>query len=269
MSTLIPAVNSNSNCKMGISKLLLDIDISNEIGQVWDGREVTERLLEMELRDKDLAKIEHRKPINTGWAQMEWIGFEFEHKMRSISKKIGVDHPGPYYLLDDGRGQGTKRFDAVYGNSVIDFKSMSLDKPFSPEKRRHNIILNDKRGIDNALSEEGDGFEAFLIMLLVGKCEKDVDGSFKIWHDNLKMKFEKNMKYVEKNEKRGSKSRLRKVRFFPESLFLINIERDNNCDTMKQGRNSNDGKRSPKFLLNILDSSLSIDEISLFDVRLR
>lgn len=189
--------------------------IMPQIQPVWEGKRCVTRMLDEESRN---------------WAQMEWIGFYFEHvaippllENRLISGPINV---------------ASTAFDA-YGTHVWDLKTHNTAREDAP--------LNDKLSMRAAVENYGGlGF-----CMLEGEADFDDKTSrdFQLWVERLKKEHGKRYNL-------GSikpRSRLRKSAFYPEKLkfyFVKSIEHMEElekAETLKpfhQGRNS--GKGDPR-----------------------
>ena len=171
------------------------------------------------------------KEANYNWRQMEWWAFYFEYKFKELSSG-SIIFPGDKY--------GTVTFD-MKGEMNWDLKAKAI------KSDNHSVILNDKLAMEKAMGEHGYHGE---VIALCDVEYNDTDRSFQRWHTELKGGFSK---YEIRRRKRTSISRYRKTKAeLTEVLFVILKESDlKNLSTMKQGINSNDQPRPPKYMLNL------------------
>ncbi len=200
------------NYKQDIEKLKKKLI---NLSKFWDGKKC---ILEL-------------KEANFNWKQMEWWAFYFEYKVQEI-------------LNDDFKFNGDK-----FGNVIFDLKGeINWDLKASAIKTiTHNIILNDKKAMDESIKQ--DNYHGEIIAL----CDveyNDKDRTFQKWHTELKGG---KSKYEKDREQRTSVSRYRKTQAeLTEIILLILRKKDlEELSIMKQGRNSNGTERKVKYMLNL------------------
>jgi hypothetical protein len=197
-----------------------DLDVSideiayklKDILQIWDGKSAILKL----------------KAANYQWRQMEWIGWYFEHLCRTQLKEI-MSIPGPRH--------GNVGFDGLT-EIPWDFKAHS-------EQAGNQVIVNDTEATEWAIENYG----AVGLILAHGSVMYDEDGSFKIWHDELKgMRSD----YEETRIREGRPSRRRKTRFDLKKIDIIRLD-TSNARFQEGMRNADGSPRRPKVLLNLRD----------------
>jgi len=147
--------------------------------------------------DGKQAIIEMRDQGSPNWRQMEWIGFWFEHFVKTKIIPLTGGHTGPTY--------GKTTFD-YQRKHVWDLKSHPSDSG--------DLILNDREAIDLCIKENsGLGF-----FIIEGNAEYDKDQEFKSWHDLLKGGTSK---YEKERIARKAPSRVRKTSFSPQIINAI------------------------------------------------
>lgn len=133
---------------------------------------------------------------------MEWIGFYFEH----LCERVLSGHmtmPGPTY--------GNTTFDGLC-YVPWDFKAHAVQKS-------SKIIINDVEALDRAIEQYG----AVGLIVAQGTAIYDEDGSFRMWHQELKGDPSP---YVTERIRRGASPRRRKVSFAVDSLSFVRIDRN-------------------------------------------
>lgn len=178
----------------------------------WDGRECV-----LELKDADY-----------NWRQMEWFGWYFEFKARSLLQDV-ADIPGDRY-----------------GNVTFDLKKqINWDLKASAQQK---VILNDKDAMDLSIAETG--YHGEIISLY--DVEYDIDRSFQNWHTELKGG---KSNYEKKRESRTAKSRSRKVKATLKQIMFVILKNGDleSLSIMRQGRNSDDSGslRKIKYMLDL------------------
>jgi hypothetical protein len=200
------------------------------------------------------AAILEMKAVDGQWKQMEWIGWYFEHFVKTKVLEAVGGTVGPTY--------GNTTIDLMLG-SPWDLKAHPTDKSAA--------ILNDVEAINACIEEYGH----INYFLLEGSVTYDDDvKSFKRWHDELKGKPSA---YVKQGETIGRRSRLRKTSFRPTKILGIQLD----AETLKHGistgavkpfqegmRNSNGKKRRSKYQIfpNRIDARLITVSIDLAPV---
>ncbi len=199
--------------------------LKTKIPKMWDGRNC---IIEL-------------KEANYNWRQMEWIGWYFEDKARSVLINTIGGEVGPIY--------GNTSFD-YKKHYVWDFKTHPVNSSSHPW-----AIMNDCEAIQSCIQENrGMGF-----IIALGKAiYNDDNQSFKLWHDALKGG---KSKYEQERIKRGAPSRKRKTSFELNNylvLFFQNmdqIEKAINDKWMgyaqKGWRNADGSLRRAKYKINI------------------
>lgn len=203
----------------------LDVKIKKAFSYLqreWDGPTCIE-----EMRDNG---------YNTGWKQMEWIGFYFQMKCEELLKE--------YFIIpgDSFRG-GNVEFDGKSEGYNFDFKAHSaFDTKGKPKPR---TVLNDKLSMEHSI--QANGRHGLILAQL--RCNYDTDGSFRRWHQEI---IGAKSDYVKEGERTGRRSRIRKVSAKVEKIVVLNITKENlhHLPIVNQGRNSNGAPRSPKYGLD-------------------
>jgi hypothetical protein len=192
---------------------ILKHTLSN-IPKNWDGKECV-----LELKKADY-----------NWKQMEWWGFYFEYKAKT--------------LLADKFSAG-ERFD----NVSFDLKgAINWDlKAKAIKSDEHKVILNDKSAMEKSV--EKNKYHGEIIAL----CDveyNDVNRSFQKWHTELKGG---KSAYEIEREGRTSVSRYRKTKAELVEIILLILKKEDLdlLGTMKQGRNSNGKPRPEKYMLDL------------------
>ena len=186
--------------------------------------------------------VQYLKSIDCKWRQSEWIGFYIEVAGRDA-------------LIRNLGGSFGDRF----GNTAFDYKkSYNWDiKAHSHQNPKGNhvpwAILNDLEAIQSSISQGGVGF-----VVCCGSSKFDLDGQFKIWHDNLKGKTSS---YELTRIERNAPSRTRKVSFDPIRWICFFIETETQLeDGIKGGwfkyfqegmRNADGSPRRKKIMANL------------------
>lgn len=188
----------------------------------WDGRECIEEM--------------RQSGYNTGWKQMEWIGFYFQMKCEHLLRDT-FTIPGESF-----RG-GNVEFDGSAEGYNFDFKAHSAFDPNG--KPKPLTILNDKMSMEQSIDAHG----RHGLILAQLRCTYDHDGAFRDWHQRI---IGKQSNYVLEGQLTGRRSRVRKVSARVERLLVLTITKDNlpYLPVMKQGRNSNGAQRFPKYGLD-------------------
>ncbi len=172
------------------------------------------------------------KEAKFNWKQMEWIGFYFEFKVKQCLQSVcGI--PGDKY--------DRVEFDLK--------KEINWDIKASAIKTdNHRIILNDMSAMNRSVKNYGHHGE------IIGLCDveyNDEDRSFQKWHTELKgglSKYEKRRMAIPTSISRYRKSSARLI----EIVYLVFSESDlRKLDVMRQGKNSNNKPRPPKYSLNL------------------
>lgn len=199
-----------------------------KLPQHWDGK-------------KSILEL---KKADYNWRQMEWWAFYFEHKVKEILKK-DFQFPGEKFE--------NVEFD-LFGHINWDLKASAI------KTNNHNIILNDKKAMDESIKKHKYHGE---IIALCDVEYNDVNRSFQQWHDELKGA---KSQYVQDREKRTSVSRYRKTKAdLTEIILLIITKKDlENLSIMKQGRNSNGQPRPVKYMLDLESIDLFKNEVIKF-----
>ena len=155
------------------------------LSQRWEGKNAV-----LELKEADYQ-----------WRQMEWVGWYFEFKARTILTQNLGGGLGPRY--------GLTQFDYRREN-VWDFKVHVLSgQPWA--------IVNDKEAVDLCIRDFG-----FVgIILAVGEAQLDDERRrFKAWHDSLKGR---RSLYEEERIRRGASSRIRKRAFMMARIEALGL----------------------------------------------
>ena len=191
---------------------------ARSLPKVWDGRN---------------AILEMKEGGSKNWRQMEWQGWYFEFKCKSIFRGI-VDMPGKKY--------GKTEFDA--------FSEISWDlKAHTANTTNHRVITNDAEAIMNTVDEYG----YYGLILAIGAVEyNDEEGTFKKWHDDLKGEISK---YEKNRINRGAMSRIRKTEFVLQEIHFACFDREalEQCggSFQKGFRNAGGTPRREKISINI------------------
>ena len=199
--------------------------LRDNIPQVWDGRKC---ILEL-------------KEAHYNWKQLEWIGWYFEYKARSVLINTIGGEIGPTF--------GNTTFD-YKKEFVWDFKSHPVNSTGHPW-----AIMNDCEAVQSCIQDyHGLGF----VIALGNAIYNDEDQSFKIWHDKLKGG---KSKYELERIKRGARSRKRKtsfelsdylVLFFSKKKHIEKALEDGWLRYFQKGmRNADGSPRRAKYQLNI------------------
>ena len=141
--------------------------------------------------------------------------------------------------IKKGRIYGRTKFDGLYNDFDIDFKAHDIEKD--------TVICNDKNAMYESICQHG---KIYLIVSIF-KYDKDKDGEFKKWHDELKGK---KSSYVKKCEKLNKKSRIRKTKEYLQkiNIYELNENNLNICNGFQKGfENSGGSKRKEKLTLNL------------------
>ena len=202
-------------------------------------------LLLSELRTSIPARIDGKDAIlqmkeegSANWRQMEWIGFWFEHFVKTeVTGRLGIS-TGPSF--------GRTQFDLII-SKVWDLK-------VHPRSANGRLILNDREAIDSCIAEKG----GFGFVVVIGEAEYDEEGEFKAWHDDLKGGTSA---YEVVRIQRGAPSRRRKVSFNPQSVEAVFFSDQGEINQgLSEGwislfqagmRNSNGNPRREKYQINL------------------
>ncbi len=195
--------------------------LENGLPTKWEGRSTI-----LELKDADYM-----------WRQMEWIGWYFEYKARSV-------------LIDALGGD----LGPSFGRTVFDYqREFVWDFKAHPLNAGHWAIMNDCEAVNACIeSFSGNGF-----VVAVGIAEYD-DGTFKQWHDALKGG---QSEYELKRIQRQAPSRSRKTSFEISDYMTIFFEDRSSLErAIREGwmsgdaqvgwRNSNGRPRRAKYKIN-------------------
>lgn len=132
----------------------------------WDGRRCVKWLADNETGDQN---------------QMEWPGFFWEHRARTILNTVFAPNPNPPRIK-----YGPKPFDYSL-NFVWDLKSHTeswLDPATGiMTSGQSGAPLNDAQSMDECIADQGLGF-----LMVGGTAIADAGGAFKAWHDKFKGK---------------------------------------------------------------------------------
>lgn len=171
------------------------------------------------------------KEADYNWRQMEWIGFYFEHKCRSLLQ--------PDFCIPGDRF-GTVSFDAKRTFNW-DFKSKAI------KSDDHKAILNDKSAMEASVERYG---EHGGIIALLDVEYNDSNRTFQTWHSQLKGGLSK---YERERKERTAVSRYRKTRAILVEILFLHFDASALplLDTMNQGRNSNGAPRPPKYMIDL------------------
>lgn len=198
---------------------------------------IVQRLRDLPLFWEGRSSIERMMAENYNWRQSEWPGFFFQLLCRELLDGL-MEIPGRKYDTGD--------FDAFYRNDW-DFKTHTSSIS-GVRKRSSEVILNDLETINQALDKHG------LVHFLIasGDAVMDIDGAFKIWHDDLKGA---KSDYVKQRIARGAPSRRLKTSFSVQKVevFEVNLENQGFMKAFSQGRNSNGRPRPMKYSLSLDD----------------
>lgn len=174
------------------------------------------------------AILEMKENGGRNWKQMEWVGFYYEY----LIDKLGFKNDITYLSPTNTKVKLDYRFDSI----LTDLKTHNINS-------KSEIILNDKKAMEEALEKEGK----IQILLLNGYANKEDRDTqfFKKWHCNLKK---------EKFEQKEN-DRLRKTDFKLLSIYLLEINEDNKdkLTIYRQGGNSNGKPRYEKFKIKMKD----------------
>jgi hypothetical protein len=184
------------------------------------------------------AILQMKEEGSANWRQMEWIGFWFEHFVRTeVTGRLGIS-VGPSF--------GRTQFDLLL-NHVWDLK-------VHPRSANGKLILNDREAVDLCIAERG----GFGFVVVIGEAEYDGTGEFKAWHDALKGGTSA---YEVERIQRGAPSRRRKISFKPQSVEAVFFSDQNQINrgldegwvTLFQSgmRNSNGNPRREKYQINL------------------
>jgi len=165
------------------------------------------------------------------WKQMEWWAFYFEMLCHDRLREV---------LRMPGDTDGRCTWDGT-GHINWDFKAKAI------KTDSHSLILNDKSSMDASIEKHN---EHGLLICLCDVEYNDKERTFQRWRESLQGG---KSDYQVRREQRTSTSRYRKTLAVPTELLFVQI-----CDadlqrlgTMKQGRNSNDKDRPPKYMINL------------------
>lgn len=203
----------------------LDAQIKNAFSYLqreWDGRGCIEEM--------------RQSGYETGWRQMEWIGFYFQMKCEQLLK-------GSFSIPGESYRSGNVEFDGKAEGYNFDFKAHSaFDAKGKPKPK---TVLNDKLSMEQSI--EAHGRHGLILAQL--RCTYDHDGSFRRWHQSV---IGEKSNYVKKGEKTGRKPRIRKVSAKVERLVVLTITKENliYLPLVNQGKNSNGASRLPKYGLD-------------------
>lgn len=181
--------------------------------------------------------IEILKENDFNWKQMEWAGFYTEYIMGKLMTNTCPEKAW-------GNTYNNTTFDAEINGIDVDFKTHSINKP-NGKRSTPWVICNDWYATNESIKKNG---KMYLIIPNIDFVY-DEDGSFKVWHDNLKGEQSKYCK-----EKRRS-SRKRKVSGNVVSVDIFEVTAEalidkTLCKEIKQGRNSNGKPRPTKMSFN-------------------
>lgn len=204
-----------------LAKLLQDIP------KEWDGKK---------------AILEMKKGGSRQWRQMEWIGFYFEF----LCEKFLFPQDSDPIVVRDERGS--------YGNTQFDgfFKIPWDYKAHATNTSSHNVVINDREAIGNAIKDYG----AVGVIMAIGDVEyNDEDRKFQKWHNELKGG---KSDYEKERIKRGAWSRLRKTKFTLQQILFIKVDEkivEGAGSFQTSFRNADGSPRREKVLLNLEDLS--------------
>ena len=190
-----------------------------------------ERLKELPVDWEGRTSILELKEVDYNWRQMEWWAFYFEYKATELLKGA-CQVPGDRFNNVEFDLKTTINWD-------LKAKAIKSDDT--------KVILNDIEAMKQSIADHGSHGE---IIALCDVEYNDDDRSFQKWHSDLKGGLSK---YEEKRRARTSNSRYRKTHAqLAEILFVILEDKDlGSLMEMRQGRNSNDTTRRPKFMLDL------------------
>ena len=189
----------------------------------WDGKE---------------AILAMKEGGSRQWKQMEWIGFYFEFLCEKYLSSEDTDS----FMVKDERGS--------YGKTQFDgfFKIPWDYKAHATNTSSHNVVINDREAIENAIKDYGS---VGVIMAIGGVEYNDEDRTFQKWHSELKGGVSE---YEKERKKRGAWSRLRKTKFTLQQILFIQITTallENTGSFQKNFRNADGSPRREKVLLNL------------------
>ena len=210
---------------MIISKQLLN-KIVTELSKMpskWDGRQV---YLDW-------------KNVNSPYLkQTEWIGWRFQELCEQFLKQTQMFNFSP-------QRYGYADFDA-FAEIPWDFKAHICQN--SRGIQTHKVPGTDRRATLQAI----DSYGAVGFILGIGDAVfNDEDRSFQRWHDKLKGGLSK---YEEERIARGAPSRLRKIAFTLQEIWIIEIDEKlcENLGTFMEGFRNKDGSpRKAKVMLDL------------------
>ncbi|MFD6727466.1 hypothetical protein ACFWB5_02430 [Corynebacterium xerosis] len=198
--------------------------LAPRVQDTWDGMSAVTRMLD---------------EGSTNWAQMEWIGFYFEHLAVPALINAGLS-TGAYQV-------GTTKFD-VRGKYIWDLKVHS-----NRSAANDSALLNDRYSIEACIQNYGS--VGFIVLRGAAKLDDDAR-TFQMWHERLKVREGKKKGVTIP----GSNSRRRKMEFTPEALDYVWLSGSESLDRLKgegifavhhQGKNSNGKPRPDKYSLNL------------------
>lgn len=162
------------------------------------------------------------------WRQTEWVGFYFEHLIRTMSH----NHQG---ITLPGEKIHRTTFDCYAGTNP-DLKTHVIGSSTG-------IILNDALAMQQLFEDS----QRLRLLVLTGSAIYDTNREDKRWHDTLKGAPSK---YSLRDVSRSS--RKRKSAFIGRRLSLYEISETSSLGVMLQGKNSNGKPRPTKYVLDPL-----------------
>ncbi len=184
--------------------------------------------------------VEYLRRFDYQWRQMEWIGWYFEQRARSVLVEALGGGPGPCY--------GNVEFDYAC-DGVWDFKAHPTNQAAGW------AYLNDVEAVRTCVHEHRHlGW-----VIAHGTADYDATGTFKAWHDALKGKTSA---YEVERIRRGAKSRRRKVAFSLEGVAVVEFHGRDDLDAavragwlredmQERQRNADGSPRAAKYGINL------------------
>lgn len=166
----------------------------------------------------------------TNWRQTEWAGWHFENL---------IVNSGESSFGGDGK---------AYGRSVLDTtidvggKRLPLDVKTHSMNDRHGkanctILLNDQDAVKQCIEDYG----VYLILVAKAKCEYDMSGDLKKFHNSIKDRVSTPSL---SGRKRVMKEKFDIVEF---SIYAVTKETLPNLTEFNQGRQASGHDRNPKY----------------------
>ncbi len=200
-------------------------DSNNGFPKVVDGKNTLNKM----------KLTEEHTGVNTNWKQIEWAGFYIESIFKELNNSDNFQYPSP----------------TIVNNTIFDGEYFEIDNNTSHilDIKTHDInssgniiMMNDKKAVDKVLDQN----DSMFVIIVNIDAQKDEDGSFKKYSDELK----KSIGHKSRSLPDSKNKRKMKKSFFTQDIQILLINNDNKneiLDQTTQGRNSNGEERPDKY----------------------